>query len=74
MLDGNNGFVINGIDEDDASGSSVSSAGNVNGDGIDDIIIGAFRANPDGNDSARESYLVFGTEDGFSETLNLSDR
>ena len=43
-LNGTNGFQINGIDADDQSSSSVSSAGDVNGDGIDDIIIGAFGA------------------------------
>ena len=32
-LDGTNGFVINGIDELDRSGVSVSSAGDINGDG-----------------------------------------
>ena len=42
-LNGTNGFTINGIDADDISGWSVSSAGDVNGDGIDDIIIGAYR-------------------------------
>ena len=31
-----NGFVINGIDELDRSGLSVSSAGDINGDGLDD--------------------------------------
>ena len=48
-LNGTNGFIINGIDEDDYSGRSVSSAGDVNGDGIDDIIIGAHYADPDVN-------------------------
>ena len=36
-LTGTNGFQINGIDSGDRSGGSVSSAGDVNGDGIDDI-------------------------------------
>ena len=48
-LDGTNGFVINGIDAGDNSGTSVSAAGDVNGDGIDDIIIGADEADPNGN-------------------------
>ncbi|WP_036484114.1 FG-GAP repeat protein [Myxosarcina sp. GI1] len=37
------------------SGSSVSSAGDVNGDGLDDIIFGAPSAN-----YGEESYVVFG--------------
>ena len=40
-LDGANGFVINGIDAYHYSGYSVSSAGDINNDGYDDIIIGA---------------------------------
>ena len=38
---GNGGFVIHGQDADDESGLSVSSAGDINGDGFDDLIIGA---------------------------------
>ena len=38
--DGSAGIVINGIDVGDMSGKSVSSAGDVNGDGFDDVIIG----------------------------------
>jgi hypothetical protein len=34
---GTGGFVINGESVDDLSGSSVSSAGDVNGDGLDDL-------------------------------------
>ena len=35
------GFVIHGADADDRSGTSVSSAGDIDGDGFDDLIIGA---------------------------------
>ena len=71
-LDGTNGFVINGIDAGDRSGNSVSGAGDVNGDGFDDLIIGAPNADPNGIDLAGESYVVFGSNDGFSPSLNLS--
>jgi hypothetical protein len=43
------GFVINGESADDWSGYSVSSAGDVNGDGLDDLIVGAMYADPNGN-------------------------
>ncbi|QHG20453.1 tandem-95 repeat protein (plasmid) [Nostoc sp. ATCC 53789] len=71
-LNGSNGFVINGIDPDDRSGDSVSSAGDINGDGFDDLIIGAYRADPNGQDRAGESYVVFGSSSGFDASLNLS--
>ena len=73
-LNGSNGFVINGIDSGDNSGFSVSGAGDINGDGIDDIIIGA----PDAeglngeNRDAGESYVVFGSGSGFDASLDLS--
>ena len=70
-LDGTNGFVINGIDESDRSGSSVSSAGDINGDGFDDILIGARRADPNG-DLSGESYVVFGNDAGFGASLDVS--
>ena len=60
MLDGSNGFTLTGIDVDDYSGRSVSSAGDVNGDGYDDLIIGATYADPNGDGSAGEAYVVYG--------------
>ncbi|MBX9258234.1 FG-GAP repeat protein [Desmonostoc muscorum CCALA 125] len=71
-LNGSNGFVINGIDADDRSGRSVSNAGDINGDGIDDLIIGAINASPNGQYSAGSSYVVFGSNSGFGVSLNLS--
>ncbi len=71
-LDGSNGFVLNGIDPDDLSGGSVSGAGDVNGDGIDDLIIGAENADPNGNAFAGESYVVFGQAD-FHASVDLAD-
>ncbi|MGD1932687.1 MAG: cadherin domain-containing protein, partial [Leptolyngbyaceae cyanobacterium] len=72
-LDGTNGFVINGIDEDDNSGFSVSSAGDINGDGLDDLIIGAYPADSNGNKGAGESYVVFGRAEGFEAAFELSE-
>ena len=71
-LDVGNGFVLEGIDDDDLSGHSVSSAGDINGDGIDDLIIGAYEADPNGNNGAGESYVVFGKDTAFNATLELS--
>ena len=59
-LDGTNGFTLSGIDPDDESGRSVSSAGDVNGDGYDDLIIGAYGADPNGERGAGETYVVYG--------------
>ena len=59
---GSAGVTIYGSDFQDYSGTSVSSAGDVNGDGFDDVLIGAFRADTLGNSKrdAGESYVVFG--------------
>ena len=70
-LNGTNGFAINGINVNDLSGSSVSNAGDINGDGFDDIIIGASGADINGYYSG-QSYVVFGKSGGFSSSLNLS--
>lgn len=56
------GFVINGQAISDASGCSVSAAGDVNGDGLADLIVGAeSSASSSGTGSVGRSYVVFGT-------------
>ena len=59
-IDGRNGFVINGIDAGDGAGGAVSSAGDVNGDGFDDLIVSAASADPNGESGAGEGYIIYG--------------
>ena len=57
---GSGGFMIIGSNYCDYSGESVSGAGDVNGDGLADVIVGAPSADPGGNFlAAGESYVVF---------------
>ena len=63
-LNGSNGFRLDGERKYDFSGSSVSNAGDVNGDGFDDVIVGARYADSNGDDSG-SSYVVFGKASGF---------
>jgi len=72
-LDGSNGFAIAGINEGDLSGFSTSSAGDINGDGIDDLIIGAPGADAGDNINAGASYILFGREGEFPATLSVGD-
>ncbi|WP_301750354.1 tandem-95 repeat protein [uncultured Erythrobacter sp.] len=71
-LDGSNGFVIPGLEADDLAGRSVSSGGDINGDGFDDLIIGAYGADPDGKSFAGTSYVVFGKAGGFGTSFDLA--
>jgi hypothetical protein len=71
-LDGSNGFQLDGVAAFDMSGLSVSTAGDVNGDGFADFIVGARAASPNGKLGAGASYVVFGKASGFAATLDLS--
>ena len=68
------GFRIFGADACDASGCSVSSAGDVNGDGFDDLIVGAHGGDASGNakSNAGESNVIFGQASGFAD-IDLDD-
>jgi len=50
---------LSGVDENDSAGWSVSDAGDVNGDGVDDVLVGAPEADAGGNESGA-AYVVYG--------------
>jgi hypothetical protein len=70
-LNGTTGFRLDGVAAYDGSGGSVAAAGDVNGDGFADVIVGAFGADPHGSRSG-SSYVVFGKATGFAATIDLS--
>src|SRR5947208_1620883 len=65
-LDGSTGFRLDGVEGGGESGRSVASAGDVNGDGFSDVVVGA----PYGGYGS--SYVVFGKASGFAPKLKLS--
>jgi Ca2+-binding RTX toxin-like protein len=71
-INGTNGFTLNGVTAGDNTGYSVASAGDVNGDGFDDVIVGAYTANPGAGLYSGKSYVVFGKASGFATNTNLS--
>ena len=64
---GTGGFVINGVDAGDRSCQSVASVGDLNGDGLADMIIGASK---EGANESGAAYVVFGKTGGTA--VNLS--
>jgi hypothetical protein len=75
LRDGVRGFVLQGEVGVDHSGISVSAAGDINGDGVADLVVGAHLASPSGRIQAGKSYVVFGSRDAMAwgnGTLELS--
>jgi len=70
---GGGGFIINGQCAYDNSGRSVSSAGDVNGDGLADLIVGALYGDPAAGADAGRSYVVFGKTDTSAIDLSAID-
>jgi hypothetical protein len=72
-LVGSNGFVMKGIDAGDSTGWSVSGAGDFNGDGFDDVVIGAYLGDGQSNTvgNCGDTYVVFG-DASFGATVNLA--
>ncbi len=71
VLNGSNGFRLDGPDSGDRSGSTVAAAGDFNGDGFDDVVVGAAFSDAGGSETG-SGYVVFGRSAGtFPATLAL---
>ncbi len=68
LLGGSQGIRIDGAGSDDFAAASITGAGDINGDGIPDIVIGS----PGVNSNFGQAYVMFGrTETGI---VNLGDQ
>ncbi len=66
-LNGRNGFSI------ESSVTAVSNAGDVNGDGIDDILLGNANATVNNLPGVGAAYVVYGRSTGFNARLTIDD-
>jgi hypothetical protein len=67
---GSGGFAIHGAKANDFAGTSARGAGDVNGDGLADLVVGAFGSDPNGGLSG-DTYVVFGR--GAGKPVNLAE-
>ncbi|RKY20675.1 MAG: hypothetical protein DRQ55_06900 [Planctomycetota bacterium] len=65
------GLKLIGAAAGDRAGSAVAAAGDINGDGFADMLIGAPDASPDGVARAGEAYVVFGGP-ALPSSINLA--
>ncbi len=72
-LNGTNGFTVNGKTAGDQLGWPAGPAGDVNGDGVDDLLMSAtYQYAPDGRKSVGGAYVLFGKNGAFPATFELS--
>jgi hypothetical protein len=70
---GSAGFWMYGVAAADYFGIAVSGAGDMNGDGADDVVVGANKADPPSGSSAGASYVIFGHSAATAfNTIDLS--
>lgn len=60
-LDGTNGVLITGAFTNGSAGAALAFAGDINGDGRDDLLIGAPTVSTAGTNNVGHAYLLFGT-------------
>ena len=74
-LTADKGFIIRGAAAFDNVGTSIASAGDVNGDGLTDLLIGAPNVDRDGFTRAGATYVIYGkkTPTGGTSWSGLTD-
>ncbi len=65
-------YIFSGENEGDLAGGEVASAGDVDGDGRDDLLISGYR-NDDGGDKAGKIYLILASSLGAESDISLAD-
>ncbi len=66
--------VSGGLSDSDAFGRSVTSAGDLDGDGVPDIIVGANQPNVNRNEASGDVYVVFMNSDGTVRNARIMEQ
>jgi len=69
LLDGEAGFQMQGVSASDHAGFCVRGAGDVNGDGVSDLVLSGYFGLGDG--AFGEAYVVFGRSEGYPASMEL---
>ncbi|MCC6455643.1 MAG: FG-GAP repeat protein [Caldilineaceae bacterium] len=64
-------IVLSGEAPLDGFGVSVAAAGDVNGDGFDDLVVGAW-GNDEGGSEAGKAYVFYGSLDGLDQAIHTT--
>lgn len=64
-----NGIVLSSRMSTNLLGTAISAKGDINGDGIDDLILGAALAGPDSNSAPGAIYVLFGRKTGSQNAV-----
>ncbi|MCU0623258.1 MAG: Ig-like domain-containing protein, partial [Gemmatimonadaceae bacterium] len=73
MASGTAGFSITGVAPGDKLGESIHGIGDVNGDGFDDLIVGAPRNESGTATDQGGAYIIYGRADGGADDINLAN-
>ena len=68
---GARGFRIDAAVAGDQAGFSVAGAGDVNGDGVDDVIVGATGADNNSRSNSGSAYVIYGTHTADPADVDL---
>lgn len=71
--DGSRGFVIRGASSGDVTGEDVAGGADVNGDGIDDLVLGASGTDVGDRQGTGATFIVYGRAGAFEPVLDLAD-
>ena len=71
---GSRGFRIDGAEDGDTAGYAVAGAGDVNGDGRADVVVGAPGAEANDREDAGAAYVVFGGSSAHVDLGSLGRR
>jgi hypothetical protein len=70
LADADSSFL--GEAEENSSGAAIANSGDINGDGLDDVVIGA-NTNSEGGEHAGQVYIFFGSSAGWSMDTGLAE-